>query len=174
MSIVHVGSAWNLQDCLRSSLPIKCVSQNFYPGDQRSDQFRALPIISLWGNMKMLPVSHIPTETSQLFQDHCNLLHLWWSGCSWWSGVTGRPSAVTWGHNPFFVNNSPQDGDRNAQTVPNDLVRQAALEDMHIRVSRHLRNIFFSEKLRGAFLPLGIIVEKQNFQILSQVFGVQI
>ena len=39
-------------------------------------QFRDLPIISIWGNMKMLPVSHKPTETTQFFQDHGHSPHL--------------------------------------------------------------------------------------------------
>ena len=42
----------------------------FFIGDLRSGQFRDLPIVSLWGNLKMLPVSHKLTETTQLFQDH--------------------------------------------------------------------------------------------------------
>ena len=52
-----------------SSVPIICMSQNFDPGDLRSGQFRDRPTISLWGIMKMLPVSHKPTETTQFFQD---------------------------------------------------------------------------------------------------------
>ena len=44
------------------------MSQNFYPGDLRSGQLRDLPIISLWGNTKMLPVSHKPTETTNSFR----------------------------------------------------------------------------------------------------------
>ena len=82
--------------------------------------------------MKMLPVSHKPTETTQFFQDHSHSPHLWWSGCNWWSGVTGRSYEVTWGHNPFFANNSWQDEDRDAQMVPNDFARQSGSEDMHI------------------------------------------
>ena len=39
------------------------------PGDLRSGQFRHLPIISIWGNMKLLPVSHKPTKTTLFFQD---------------------------------------------------------------------------------------------------------
>ena len=46
------------------------MSQNFYPCGLRSGQFRNLPNISLWGNMKMLPVWHKPIETTQFFQDH--------------------------------------------------------------------------------------------------------
>ena len=42
---------------------------NFYPDELSSGQFHDLPIISLWGNIKMLPVLHKPTETTQLFQD---------------------------------------------------------------------------------------------------------
>ena len=34
--------------------------------------------------------------------------------------------------NPFFANNSRQDGDRDAETVLHDLARQDASEDMHI------------------------------------------
>ena len=44
--------------------------RNCYPGDLQSGQFRDLPIISLWGNMKMLPVSHKPIKTTQIFRDH--------------------------------------------------------------------------------------------------------
>ena len=33
------------------SVPIKCMSQNFCPGDLRSGKFRDLLITSLWGNM---------------------------------------------------------------------------------------------------------------------------
>ena len=33
------------------------MSQNFYPDELRPGQFRDLPIINQWGNMKMLPVS---------------------------------------------------------------------------------------------------------------------
>ena len=43
-------------------------------------------------------VSHKPTETTQFFQDHGHSPHLWWSGCSWWSGVSGRSPEVKWGH----------------------------------------------------------------------------
>ena len=126
MATVHVGSVWNLQYWLRSSVPIKRMSQNFYPGDLRSGQFRDLPIISLRGDMKTLPVSHKLTETTQFFQDHEHSPHLWWSGCNWWSGVTGRSSEVTWGHNPFFANNSRQGGDRDERMVPNGFARRAA------------------------------------------------
>ena len=49
------------------SVPVKRMSQNFYPGDLRSGQFRDFPIISLWGNMKMLPVPHNSTENTQFF-----------------------------------------------------------------------------------------------------------
>ena len=83
--------------------------------------------------MKTLPAWHKLTEISRLFRDHDQSPHLWWSGCNWWSGVSVRSSEVTWGHNPFFFfNNSWQDGDRDAQMVPNALTRQAASEDMHI------------------------------------------
>ena len=75
---------------------------NFYPGDIRSGQFRDLPIISLLGNMKMLTVSHKPTEAVQFFQDHGHSPQLWWSGCSWRSGAMGRSPEVKWGHNTFF------------------------------------------------------------------------
>ena len=46
------------------------MSQNFYPGDLRLDQFRDLSIKSQWGNMKMLPASYKPSVTTQFFQDH--------------------------------------------------------------------------------------------------------
>ena len=54
------------------SVPIKCVSQNFNPSDLKSGQFRDLPIISLLGNVKMLHVSHKPTETTQFFRIMAN------------------------------------------------------------------------------------------------------
>ena len=66
--------------------------QSFYPDDQRSGQFRDLPIIGLWGNKKMLSVPHKPIEATVMRQD----------------------------------------GYRDAQMVPNDLVRRAASEDVHI------------------------------------------
>ena len=129
MATVHVGSVWNLQDCMRLSVPIKCVSRIFYPGDTGSGEFR---VLSKWsGNMNMLPVSHKLTEAAQFFQDHDQSHHLWWSWCNWWSGVMGGSTEVTWRHNPFFANNSRQYGDRDAQMVTNDLARQAASEDMH-------------------------------------------
>ena len=56
MATVHVGSVWNLQDYMRSSVPIKCASRNLYTGNRRSGQFRDLSILSLWGNIKILPV----------------------------------------------------------------------------------------------------------------------
>ena len=52
------------------------MGQNLYPGEKRSGQFRDLPILSLWRNMKMLPFSHKPTETTQFFQDHGHSPHL--------------------------------------------------------------------------------------------------
>ena len=57
------------------------------------------------------------------------LTHLWWSGCNWRHLMLPE---VKWGHNPFFANKSRQDGDRDAQMVPNDLARQAASKDMHV------------------------------------------
>ena len=39
--------------------------------------------------MKMLPVSHKPIETTQLFQDQDFSPYLWRSRCNWQSGVTG-------------------------------------------------------------------------------------
>ena len=51
----------------------------------------------------------------------------------WWSqGGHLRSNEVKWGQNPVFANNSLQDGDRDAQMVPNDLARQTASEYMHI------------------------------------------
>ena len=82
--------------------------------------------------MKMLPVLHKLTKATQFFQDHNHSPNLWWSGCNWWLGVTGRSSGVTWQHNPFFANNSRQYGDRDAQILPNDVSCQAASEVMHI------------------------------------------
>ena len=133
MATVHVGSVWNLQNCLRSSIPITCMSQNFYPGDLRSGQFRDLPIISRGWKMKLLPVSHKLTETIQFYLDHGHSPHLWWPGCNWRSsGVTGRSPEVRLGHNQFFTNKSRQDGDRYAQMVPNDLARWTSSDDVHI------------------------------------------
>ena len=105
------------------SLPIKWWLRIFCPVDLRSGRFRDLPIKSLWGNMKMLPDSLKPTETTHFLQDHsthpiCDDRVLTYN---WWSAVTGGSSGVTWGHNPFFANNSPQKGDRHSQIVPNDL-----------------------------------------------------
>ena len=133
MATVHIGSGRNLQDCMRSSVPIKFVSQNFYPGDPRSGQLRDLLIISLWGNMERLLVSRKLNETTQFFQDNDHSLHLWLSECGWWSWFTGRSYEVT-RSNPFFANKSWQNRDRDAQMTPNDLARQAALEDMHIDI----------------------------------------
>ena len=56
---------------MRPSVLIKRVSQNFYPGDPRSRQFRDFSIYKpMEGNMKMLPVSHRLVEATQFFQDH--------------------------------------------------------------------------------------------------------
>ena len=114
------------------SVPIKCMARNFYPGGLRSGQFRGLPIISIWENMKMLPVSHKPNKTTQFFQDHGHSPHLCGSGCSWQSGVTGRSPEVKWRYNPFFANKSRRDADRDAQMVPDDLARRAASDDVRI------------------------------------------
>ena len=89
-----------------------------------------LPIISLWWNMRMLPVSNKPTEVIQLCQDHGHSPHLWWSGCNWRSGVTGSSTGVKWGHNPLFANKSWQDGDKDAQMVPNDLACRSATANL--------------------------------------------
>ena len=67
--------------------------------------------------MKILSVSHKPTETTQFFQDHGHSPHLWWSRCNWWLGVTGRSPEVKWGRNPVFANNSRHDGDRDTQMI---------------------------------------------------------
>ena len=104
--------------------------------DKRLCQFRDLCIISLYGNLKMLPVSHKPNKTNQFFQDHGHSPHLWWFRCNWWLMVTGRSPEVNWGHTLFFANNSRQDGDRYAQMVPNDMACQVASKDMHIDVLR--------------------------------------
>ena len=134
MGTVRMGSAWNVQDCLVSSVPTKRMSQNFHPGDLRSGQFRDLPIISLWGNMKMLPVSLKSTEATQFFQDDGHSPHLWWSRRNWWLGEMRSPE-IKWGQNPVFANNSRQDGDRDAKLAPNDLAREDASEDMHIELT---------------------------------------
>ena len=130
MATVRVGSVWNLQDSFRASVPTKCISRNFDSGDLRSGQCRDLPIISLWGNMKMLPVSRKRTETTQFFQDHSQSTHLWWSGCNWWSGVTGRSYEVTWGHKPFFANNFWLKRDTEAGFVSLCFSRRDASDDM--------------------------------------------
>ena len=44
----------------------------------------------------------------------------------------GEVAWVKWRHNPFFVNNSRHDGNRDTQIVLNDLASQAASEDVHI------------------------------------------
>ena len=103
----------------------------FYPGDLRSVQFRDLPIISLWGNMKMLTASNESIKTTQFFQDHDHSSHLCRSGCNWWSGVTGRSPQVKWRHNSFFANKPRQNGDRDVQMVPNELVHRTTSEDVH-------------------------------------------
>ena len=82
--------------------------------------------------MKTLPVSHKPTETTQLFQDHGHSPHLRRSWCTWESGVTRRSPEVKWDHNPLFANESRQDGNGDVKMVPNDLTCQAASKDMHI------------------------------------------
>ena len=87
--------------------------------------------------MKMIPVSNKPTQATQFFQDHVHSPHLWWSGCNWRSGVTGKSPGSNegkWGHNTFFANKSRPDGDRGAQMVPNDLTRRAASYDVHINL----------------------------------------
>ena len=132
MATVNVGSVWNLQGCIVISVPIKCMPRNFYPGDLRSGQFHDLPIIGLWGNVEMLPVLHKPIKIIQFFQDHGHLPYLCRPGCNWWLGVTGRSLEVKWLHNPFFANKSRQDGNRDAQMVPNDLAHRADSEDVHI------------------------------------------
>ena len=85
MATVHVGSVWNLHDCMRSSVPIK-----YFPGIfilvTQVQVSVVTSIISLWGNMKILSASHKLTETTQFFEDHEHSPLLWWSECSWWSG----------------------------------------------------------------------------------------
>ena len=76
-SSVHV---WNLQNCLWSTVPIKCLSHNFYLVDLRSGQYRDLPIISLWENMEIFPISHKPIETTQFFLDRASSPDLCRSG----------------------------------------------------------------------------------------------
>ena len=72
------------------------------------------------------------TKTTQFFQYHGHSPHPCRSGCNWRSGVTGRSPKVRWRHNPFFANKSRQDGDSDAQMVPNDLPCRAASKDVHI------------------------------------------
>ena len=97
MATVNVGSVWNLQNCLVSSITIKCTSRNFYPGDRRSAQLRGLVIINLGGNLKMLPDPHKPIKTTQFFRDHGHSPYLCRTGCNWRSGVTGRSPEVILG-----------------------------------------------------------------------------
>ena len=113
-------------------ISVKRVPRSCYPIDPRSVQFRDLSIISLWKTIKMFPVSHKLTETTLFLQEHYHSSQLWWSGCRWWSGVMRRSAeGKLWGHNPLLTNNSRQDGDRDAQTVPNDLARQVTSKGMH-------------------------------------------
>ena len=49
------------------------------------------------------------------------------------TGDGGSPE-VKWRHNPFFTNKSRQDGDRDAQMLPNDLARRAASEDVQLHI----------------------------------------
>ena len=128
MATVHVGSEWNLRDSLVSSAPIKCMPRNFYSGDVMSGQLRDLVIISLRGNMKM----HKPIKTTQFFHDHGHSPNLCRSRRNRRSGITGSPPEIKWGQNPFFANKSRQNGDRDAQIVPNDLPRRAASEDVQL------------------------------------------
>ena len=44
------------------------MSHNLYSGDLRSGQFRVLSIISLWGNMKMLPFGINPPKPPNSFR----------------------------------------------------------------------------------------------------------
>ena len=144
----------NFQELIRASVPTNHMSRNFDFSYLKSGQISDLSIINLWGNMKMLPVSHKLTKATQFIQDHDHSPHLWWSGCNWWSGVAERSSEITWCHNPFFAHNSRQNGDRDAQMVPNDLDRQDDSEDMHI-------------DLLGSWTDLGLAwtVLKTNFKI---------
>ena len=82
MATVYVESVWNFQDCMRSSVPMKCTPRNLY-GDLRSGQLRDLPIICLLGNMIMPPVSHKATRTTKFCQSGSwPFTHLWRSGWS--------------------------------------------------------------------------------------------
>ena len=115
IATVHVGSVWNLQDCLKSSMPIKSISYIFYRGDLRSGQFDDLHISCLRGNMKMLPVPHKPIETTQFLQDHDQSPHQCRSECNWRSRVTGRSPEVKWGQmrsNEVTIRFSPISRDR--------------------------------------------------------------
>ena len=131
MPTVHVGSVGTLQDCLRSSVPIKFLSQKFYLGDLMSCHFHDLLIISLWGKYE-----NVSQCTGQW--NHPILSGSWPltpSEMIWVQltiGVTGRSPEAKWGLNQFFANKSWQDGNRDAQMVPNDIAHWAALEHMHI------------------------------------------
>ena len=46
----------------------------------------------------------------------------------------GEVAGVKWGHSPFFANKSLQDGDRDAQMVPNDLARRAASKYVQLHI----------------------------------------
>ena len=56
---------------------LKCMSQNFYAGELRSGQFRDLPNVKAYGEMRKCFLSRKKTtETIQIFQDHGHSSHL--------------------------------------------------------------------------------------------------
>ena len=101
--------------------------------------------------MKMFSVSDKPIKTIQFFQDHGHPPHLCRSGCNWRSGFTEKSPEVKWGHNPFFVNKSRQDRDRDAQMVPNDLARWATSEDVHIDLLGSWSDLTWGQIFKLAF-----------------------
>ena len=69
MATVYTGSVRNVQDCLRSSVPIiKWISQKLYwwPKTRSISWSHYKPM----ENVKILPTSYKMTQTTQFFQDH--------------------------------------------------------------------------------------------------------
>ena len=123
------SSCRNLQDCLRSSVPIKFMPQNFYPHDLRSDQFLWPPHYEPFG--KYENVSCFTWAN----QNHPILSGSWPLTPSVTIRVqlaVGGHREVQWGHSLFFDYKSWHDGDRDALMVPNDLTHWAATENVHV------------------------------------------
>ena len=121
MATVHVGLVWNLQDCLVSSVPIKCMAHNFYPGCLSSGQFRDIPIISLWGIWKCFPFRINQLKPPNPFRSIATIPYVMIQV----QLMIGGYGDVTWGQiiigeNPILASNSRHDWNRDAQMVPND------------------------------------------------------